>query len=103
MIYDLIISEPAEDDMTDIGMYITQTLHSPVAALNLLDEIDKQIISLEQMPKRYALVSDERLAKLGIRSIPVNNYLIFYTVDEYMQSVTIIRILYGKRDWANLL
>ena len=103
MTYKLKLAEPAEADLIDIGMYITHILHSPVAALNLIDEIDKHIVSLEQMPKRYALVSDERLAMQGVRAIPVKNYLIFYIVDDFMKSVTIIRVLYGKRDWVSLL
>jgi len=103
MIYQLIISETAEIEMTEIGLYIANELHSPQAAINLLDEIDRQILNLEQMPKRFALVSDERLARLGIRLIPVKNYLIFYLVNEQARTVTIARVLYGKRNWVHLL
>jgi len=103
MSYQLTITAPAEIDMTEIGLYISEELHSPEAALDLLDEIDRQIISLEEMPKRYALVSDERLAGQGIRFIPVKNYLVFYYVDEEPEVVVITRVLYGKRDWVHLL
>ena len=103
MTYNLVITDPAETDMADIGFYIAQTLGSPIASHNLLDELDNQILSLEAMPKRYPLVSDSRLAGLGIRSVPVKNYLIFYTVDDNTHSVVIIRVLYNKRDWASLI
>lgn len=103
MNYRLIITEPAEIDIAEIILYISKELHSHKAALDLLNEIDQHILGLEQMPNRYALVSDERLARLGIRFIPVKNYLIFYSVDEQAITVTITRILYRKRDWAHLL
>ena len=103
MIYHIDITEPAEVDMDEIGFYIARTLHAPESAEKLLDEIDRNILSLEQMPKRFALVSDERLASLGIRVIPVKNYLIFYFVDDNAITVTIARVLYNRRNWAQLL
>jgi len=103
MIYQVIISEPAEIDMVAIGLYISEELHSPEAADNLLDEIEQQILSLEQMPKKFALVSDEGLASKGIRLIPVKNYLVFYFTDEQSKTVTITRVLYGRRNWVHML
>jgi len=103
MSYQLVITEPAEIDMTKIGLYISKELHSPKAAIDLLDEIDQQILSLKEMPKRYTLVSDERLAHLGVRKIPIKNYLVFYAVDESTETVTIIRVMYGRRDWTEKL
>jgi len=103
MTYQVIISDVAEMDIVDTGLYISEELSAPDAADNLLDEIDQQILSLEQMPKRFALVSDERLAQQGIRLIPVRNYLILYFVEDYSKTVTIARVLYGKRNWLHLL
>jgi addiction module RelE/StbE family toxin len=103
MIYKVIVSRQAEMDMVEIGRYISRELKSLQAANTLQDEFDEKILDLEQMPRRYALVSDERLALLGYRAIPVKNYLIFYTVDAPAQTVMIIRVVYGARDWAHLL
>jgi toxin ParE1/3/4 len=55
------------------------------------------------MPLRNALVADERLAYKGIRKIMVDNYIVFYIVTEENKTVTIIRMLYGRRGWMNLL
>ena len=46
---------------------------------------------------------EERLAAKGYRVLPVKNYLIFYKVNEAEKCVDIIRILYNRRDWINLL
>ncbi|MGH4121235.1 type II toxin-antitoxin system RelE/ParE family toxin [Clostridium sp.] len=55
------------------------------------------------MPLRNALVNYERLAYIGIRKIMVDNYIVFYIANDESKTVTIIRILYGRRDWINLL
>ena len=103
MEYNVIISSRAKQDISKIGKYIAIELYSPVAARKLMNEIENQITNLSHMPKRFALVSDERLALLDIRSVPVKNYNIFYIVSEHTAAVTIISIIYHKRDWTNLL
>ena len=103
MTYNISISETAEMEMKSISDYISDVLHSPQSAYNLMREMQKQIRALNQMPKRYPLVFDERLAKMGIRSMPVKNYSIFYIVSEQENTVTIISVMYNRRDWANLL
>ena len=103
MEYKVISSRRARKDLTAIGDYITKELYAPQTALDLMDEIDIQLIGLRQMPKRYAQISDDRLARSDIRSIPVKNYLIFYVVDDAAKTVNVLRVLYSRRDWTNLL
>jgi addiction module RelE/StbE family toxin len=103
MAYQVIITEPAERDLTDICKYIAEKLHSPGAALAFLDDVEKRVSALDDMPYKYALVSDKRLAIMGIRKIPVKNYLVFYLVDEEKQSVAVVRVLYGRRNWSCLI
>ena len=101
--YHIDITEPAEIDMIEAASYIAGQLLNPSAAGRLLDDAETAILSLENMPQRHALVNDEDLARLGIRFIPVNNYLVFYVIREEKQTVVIQRFLYGKRDWVNIL
>ena len=103
MIYHVIISEAAEMDMKEIAGYISDELNSPQAALDLMYEIQRQILELRQMPKRFALVTNDELANRGIHLIPIKNYLVFYVVDEQTKTVNIVRIIYGRRDWISLL
>jgi len=103
MMYDVVISEIAEVDIDGIHIYISEEHCSPKAADALLDKFEHCILDLRQMPNRYSLVAHDRLARKGIRSVPVKNYIIFYYADEQAKTVTITRVMYGKRDWANLL
>ncbi len=101
--YSIQITEPAEQDLYEIGSYISKELLEPETAKKVISKIAKGIYSLEDMPLRNPLVADESLAYKGIRKIMVDNYIVFYIVNEESKRVTIIRILYGKRDWLNLL
>ena len=100
--YDIEITEPAEKDLHQIGTYISKELLETETAKRVISKIAKSVYTLEDMPLRNPLVADERLAHKGIRKIMADNYFIFYFVNEDSKTVTIISILYGKRDWINL-
>ena len=101
--YLIKITEPAERDLLNAVKYIAIKLKNRIAADRLLDDVDKAIYSLEEMPSRHALVSDETLASVGIRFFSVHNYLVFYTIREEPKTVVIKRILYSRRDWITIL
>ena len=79
MTYSIDITEPAEQDIRKAVEYIDDELQNRTAAENLLDDIEKAIFSLSEMPMRYPLVTDKVLANRGIRFFPVNNYLVLYS------------------------
>ena len=101
--YNIQITEPAEKDLYEIRRYIAKELLEPETANKVVSKIAKAISTLEDMPLRNATVSDDRLAAIGIRKILVDNYIVFYIACEKDKTVTIIRILYGRRDWISLL
>jgi len=101
--YKVVVTNRAKNDMLEIGKYIAVELLAPDAAVNHIDAFETQMADLIYMPKRFALVSDERLAQLGIRSVDVKNYTLFYHVDDGAETVTVISVMYSRRDWANLM
>ncbi|MBW6473585.1 MAG: type II toxin-antitoxin system RelE/ParE family toxin [Anaerolineaceae bacterium] len=101
--FSVFITKPAEDDLQSAISYIADELKNPVAAQRLLDKAEKTIVTLTSMPLRHELVSDEYLRQIGIRVIPIDNYLAFYFVNAEEEKVVVIRILYARRDWQNIL
>jgi toxin ParE1/3/4 len=101
--YSIEITEPAENDLNEIGYYIAKKLLEPSIAQKVVNKIGEAIMKFEEFPFRNELVVDEKLATQRIRKINVENYMVFYIVTEESKTVTIIRILYGRRDWLNLL
>lgn len=96
--YNVVYSPEALSDLKDIYAYIAQELMAPDTALNQVNRIRKEIRSLDFMPSRYALVDWEPWKSMGMRKVPVDNFVVFYTVDSNSMTVVIIRIVYGGRD-----
>jgi plasmid stabilization system protein ParE len=74
-----------------------------MAAKNLKNEVKEKLIYISKNPTHRPLVNDKYLASLGYRLISVKNYLIFYIIDDDDIHIKIVRFLYCKRDWINLL
>jgi len=101
--YSLNVTDIAEEDILDTLKYIADVLKAPKAANNLLDEIERHEEILENTPNIYPFVPDEYLAQKGLKFTRIKNYLMFYVVDEDEKIVTVIRFLYNRRDWKNIL
>lgn len=96
--YNVVYSPQALNDLKDIYAYIAQELLVPDTARNQVNRIRKEIRSLDFMPSRYALVDWEPWKSMGMHKVPVDNFVVFYTVDSDSMTVAIIRIVYGGRD-----
>jgi len=103
MMFEVNFTSPAENDLVSILQYISEILKSTSAANNLLNKIEEQIKLLEENPHLFLLSTDAYLNRHGIRQLRVKNYLIFHTIDDVLNLVTIIRIMYARRDWTNIL
>ena len=101
--YEVSLSAQADGDIRAAIRYIAVELRNPQAADGLLGQFAAAIQSLQTMPERFALVSDEYLASLGFRAAAVGNYLLFYIVDKQVGKVRVIRVLYGRRNWKWIL
>ena len=103
MKYDIEITESAQRDFGNIYFYVSEKLYNPQAAMELISNLDKHIKMLSNMPEGFPLVEDDCLKNMGIRFVTVANYIIFYTVDKIEHKVHIVRVLYGKRNWIDVL
>ena len=101
--YKIVIEETAENDLLGILNYIKNTLRESNMAMKIYGSIKKGILSLKQMPFRYALLNEEPYRSMGVRQIPIENYIAFYVVEEEGKTVHIFRILYNRREWQYLL
>ena len=93
----------ARQDLRDIYDYIAFTLLAPDAAKNTTERILEAARGLQSMPERNPLYKEEPWHSLGVRFIPVKNYIVFYTVNTDADTVSIARIMYGARDISHQL
>ena len=103
MAYRIIITNEADADIDEIIGYIVNSLKNPIAAGKLLSEIKSSYDILTESPEAFAYCNDSYLREQGYRKIPVKNYIIFYRVDHAEKSVYILRVIYGRRDYASLI
>ena len=103
VMYEVQWTTPAREDLLSIVEYISRMLKAPTAAENLLDQLEMETVILEENPSIFPVSQDEYIAKLGIRHMLVKNYFLFYTIDEEARTVSIIRMMYARRDWIHLL
>ena len=101
--YNVLLAEKASIDLKQIAAYIARQLMEPDLAVNQIRRIHKAVLNLAELPYRNPLVQDELLAMQGFRFIMVDQYIVFYVVNEETLDVTVVRILYGKRNWQHLL
>ena len=99
----VVFTQPAEYDLTDIEYYIFFELENPQASDRTVDGIVETIKSLTTFPTGYPLVRDTLLINVGVRMTYFENYNIFYSYNEREDVIYIIRILYNRADWQNIL
>ena len=101
--YKIIITPDAEDDLVELRNYIADVLLARDTARNYIRTIRKEIGTLSEMPARYKPVDDEPWHSRGIRRIMVNNFFVYYRIDEDRKQVFILNVIYARRDRLRML
>ncbi len=97
----IVFSEASITDLEEIKKYITDELCNEKAALNTVNAIMKSIRRLENFANIGSLLSEYVKFNTDFRYLTCGNYMVFYKhIDN---EVYIVRILYGKRNYLNIL
>ncbi len=103
MIYKVIYSGSALNDIDKIYEYIAYELLVPETAKEQIDRIIKAIDALETFPYRYKIYDEEPWLSQGIRCFTIDNYMVFYYPLENDGIIRVLRIIYGGRDIKTVL
>ena len=103
--YELVFSKIIEEDIDSCYNYIKDILEAPMAAEKLMKELYEKLNYIKEKPFSRPFVHDDFLSSLGIRSIKVKNYVVFFYIENNKSKkyVYLVRFMYSKRDWANIL
>lgn len=93
--YTVKLMSRALRDLDHIYQYIAETLLEPGTALELVDEIEREILSLQQFPNRCAVRRTGVYANKGYRQLFVKNYTVVFRVNEAEKAVIIITVRYS--------
>lgn len=99
--YNIEYSKESKQDLIGIKQYIKYNLQEPETAERLIAKIRNGINTLKNNPEIYTIIDDELIKKLEIRKLIIDNYIVFYRIKN--NNVEIVRVMYGRRNWINLL
>ena len=102
-LYKIRYTPLAYGDLDSIDSYISETLCNESAAERLLDKIEKAAGQLKQFPRMGSEVEDPYLSAKGYRKLVVDNYLLFHLIDDAQKEVIVMRVIYGAREYHDLL
>lgn len=91
MKYKPIYLPTANLDIARMDKYLSEY---PSKAKRIFQEMDKKVTDLETMPHMWPIYT----AKPEYRRMILEDYLLFYKIDEDNHMVRIYRILHGKMD-----
>ena len=101
MEYKIKLTEEFLEEIDQICDYISKELKVPDASKKLRKKVMDNILLLKQYPRMFTEIEKINKTKRQYRRIVVNNYVIFYTIDEKQKVIYIAHIYYGGRNYLD--
>ena len=101
--YDLEFLPAAQRDLVQISKYIAKTLQNPIAAMDVIDRMIQTAEDLRRHPYICPAYYPPHQLKFEYRKLIVGNYILFYRVSEQKKCITVVRVIYAKRDYSAII
>lgn len=99
--YTVQITDKALADMEGIYTYIAEQLLAPENAIEQYNRIAEAIQNLNVFPERVRIMESEPEHTMGLRQLPIDNFLVFYVIED--NRVVVTRVLYSASDISRRL
>lgn len=99
--YEIRYTETFKKEIEKVFKYIVNVLKNNIAAENLVQLIEKEIKKRSENPESFKSFKLKKNGILKWYRINVNNYVIFYTVENNI--VTFRRFIYSRRNFDKLI
>ena len=93
----------AHKDMYDIIYYISNEIKNPTTAKKLAKKFLDGERSILSFPYGNSIYNSRKKLIHEYRKIRIDNYLMFYIINENTKVITIVRVLYQKINLNNIL
>ena len=103
MDYKVKLTDHAVAQLQEAVIYISKVLQASTVAKHWAARIKKELASLSTMPARYPLTEEEPWRTEGVHKMSVENFLVYYWIDEEKKIVWITAIVYARRDQLRVL
>lgn len=101
--YKLLISGDARRDLDEIFEYIAEELANPSAAVRLIDKIRSALDNVRAFPDSCPKINNELVRNQNLRKLIVDNYIVFYEIDNEQEQIVVIRVMYGMQNFFDVL
>ena len=101
--YRVYYSVAAKNDLLSIYRYIAFDLYEPVIAKKQINRLREGIKKLSIFPKKHPSVEWEPWLSMNMRRVTIDNYVVYYLVNDDQRLVTIVRIFYGGRNIEHMI
>ena len=103
MVYNLVITDEAEERLINATNYLLFELKNYQAAIHLYDEVEKIYDRLESNPWQFSLCQSEALLERSLRQavLPTMNYRIIFKIVE--PQVYVIGIFHDSENYSDKL
>ncbi len=99
--YTFKLSPLAAEDLEQIFNYIAIELCNPSAAIALINDFESAFDNICKFPKSCSKINNDYVKDKNLRKLIINNYIAFYR--EKNNEIHIVRVLYGMRNYENIL
>lgn len=103
MDYKVKLTDHAIAQLQEAVIYISKVLQASTVAKHWAARVKKELASLSTMPARYPLTEEEPWHTEGVHKMSVENFLVYYWIDEEKKIVWITAIVYARRDQLRVL
>jgi addiction module RelE/StbE family toxin len=97
--YRIRVTSRAASDLMKIYQYISETFQEPETALNIVNALHNEILSLNQFPYRCAPRKTGVYAGKGYRQLFVKNNTVIFRIDEKTKTVIILTVRYSSSNF----
>lgn len=103
MDYRVKLTDHAISQLQETVRYISKVLQTSTVAKHWAARIKKELASLRTMPARYPLTEEEPWHTAGVHKMSVENFLVYYWINDAKKAVWITAIVYARRDQLRAL
>lgn len=97
--YSYQFTESAKNDLEQILHYIKIDLGNPTAAFSFMNKFQEAFSNIQLFPNSCPKVINKFLSEsIIIRKKLISNYVLYYSVNDNLKSIIILRIVFNHRD-----
>ena len=102
--YSYQFTKSAKNDLEQILHYIKVELNNSTAATSFINKFQKSVTNIQLFPKSCPKVTNKFLPEyIIIRKKLISNYVLYYSVNDTLKSIIILRIVFSHRDIDSIL